>query len=47
MDHIPDPGDLQTQIGGVLSRSAPLDEDLIDRCGLHAAIERGAQVVAG
>lgn len=47
MDHIPDPGDLQAQIRSVLSRSTARDEDIIDRSGLHAAIEHGAQVVAG
>jgi aminoglycoside phosphotransferase (APT) family kinase protein len=47
MGHVPEPGDLRTQIAGELSRSAALDRDVVDRCGLHAAIERGAQVVAG
>jgi aminoglycoside phosphotransferase (APT) family kinase protein len=47
MDHVPEPGDLQTQVSGELARSTPLDQDIIDRPGLHAAIERGAQVATG
>jgi aminoglycoside phosphotransferase (APT) family kinase protein len=47
MGHVPDPGDLQTQITRELSGSVPLEEDAIDRREVHAAIERGAQVVAG
>jgi aminoglycoside phosphotransferase (APT) family kinase protein len=47
MGHVPDPGDLQTQIAGELSGSLPRNEDAIDRRELHAAIERGAQLVAG
>ena len=47
MGHVPDPGDLQTQITGELSGSVPDEEDVVDRRELHAAIERGAQVVVG
>jgi aminoglycoside phosphotransferase (APT) family kinase protein len=47
MGHVPDPGDLQTQIARELSGSVPLVEDAVDRRELHAAIERGAQAVTG
>jgi aminoglycoside phosphotransferase (APT) family kinase protein len=47
MSHVPDPGDLQTQIAGELSGSVPLKDDAVDRRELHAAIKRGAQAVAG
>lgn len=47
MGHVADPGDLQTQIAGELSGSVPLKGDVVDRRELHAAIERGAQVVVG
>ena len=47
MGHVPDPGPLQTQITGILSRSSPVDDDIIDRSRLHAAIEHGAQMAPG
>ena len=47
MSHVPDPGDLHTQITGELSGSVLRKEDVVDRRELHTAIERGAQVVAG
>ncbi|MCC5948057.1 MAG: aminoglycoside phosphotransferase family protein [Nitriliruptoraceae bacterium] len=47
MAHVPDPGDLRVQIAAELSGSVPRADDLADRHELHAAIERGAQLVDG
>ncbi|MDX1658167.1 MAG: aminoglycoside phosphotransferase family protein [Nitriliruptorales bacterium] len=47
MEHVPDPGTLETQVTAILSGSAPADDDMLDRSGLHAAIEHGVRMVSG
>lgn len=47
MRHVDEPGELADQIESELGRSAPREEDFIDRSILHEALAAGAARVAG